>query len=482
MSPSHSFSQVTFYKYLFHGYESGRNSSLDGGVVTENDSFALIESIWGHGISSTRISYFDVNGNKTNVLPTRDTSQIPIHLPYYSSLKPLKTETGYLETHLYGFKDSILKTSIIYYDFGRNTKWIKTLNSTPFLAQGNSNGEIITLSAKDTITIFNASGNLKAQITIGNRLKINPLLNRNKKVGIGISDSGFYYWETNQTDSFQLLKYNHNGVLNLDTLIIGSKILDFKVFHDNLITIEDNARLEVVFRNAMLTKANSYSFSNEFPLTYDRTIFKDSLISIIVYNNVDAAIYGTADIPEVRVINWKGKYLRRRYFRYNGGHNGVSPNNAIGIVIRGIDYTLDNGYYMSLELEKGTLDRQFGLLKTDRNLLANDTIFVPAIRLFLNQWDTVLTPLKQDSISSMQSRMHHQFAVGPNPTSSAISIIQYSNARFEYALFSLNGTEIKSGIGSTKTTVDVSDVPNGVYVLQIRMKGLLDKRKIVIQR
>lgn len=475
--------QETFYKYLYHGYSNGRNKSISGAITIGNDTLVALEGVLGHGVNSSNIAHFDFNGTKVNRLPPNDASLIPSFYPHYSSSMPIKIEDGIIACHSYGWKDSLTTTLMVKYDTNHNVAWKTVIpaESIPFFAQGNSEFGLLTRDNKDSIAYYDVNGILQSIYSFKHLYKIKSTFPAPLKINISASSDKGYCWLSNQKDSFQLIAFDKSGLLLLDTVLLNINLKDFVLRNNSIITIEKDSMLHVVFRNKEFNEVNRYSFSNEFPIRYDRLIFKDSLITLVVYNDVDGEVYGTKNIPEIRVIDWNGNYLRRRYLRYNGGYMNITPKNAIGIVIQGIDYTENNGYYMTIFLEGGTLDRQYGLLKTDSNIMANDSIVVPAIRLYLNKWDTLLAPITPDTSTLVSnSLMHSKFTIYPNPTQSSFTILATESSPFSYSLFNAKGQKLISGQGRLNEQIDVSQLLNGLYFLQITIDGIIKNHKILV--
>ncbi|MHB0756346.1 T9SS type A sorting domain-containing protein [Polaribacter sp. M15] len=73
----------------------------------------------------------------------------------------------------------------------------------------------------------------------------------------------------------------------------------------------------------------------------------------------------------------------------------------------------------------------------------------------------------------------------PNPTSGEL-VLKTSNTpqdKLEYALFDLQGKQLKSGrIIDTKTTIEIQDISNGVYLLKVTKSNLLLKALKIIKK
>ena len=471
-------SQNSFYKYLYHGYNSGRNYGISEAIVLNGDTLITEEGVSGHGVNSSSLSFFDAHGRNFDHYFPRDTSFIPDSLGPHGSSRPIKTQHGYLASFDYGWYEKTLVSGLANYDHNGELIWFHplTLQNQPFLAQSNAKYGTLVSLGHDTLHYYNLNGILINKMPYNNIIKIS----RRKSVEvIEASDEQGYIFISNKNDSCQLIKIDSNGQKSSDSLIIGLNILDFKISNNSLITVESDTSIQVVFRDLDFNELYRYSFTNQYPLTYGQIILKDSLVTLVVYNNVDGIKYGTRNIPEIRVINLKGKYLRRRYLRYNGGYMGIIPWNAIGILVNGIDYTSDNGYFMTLGMEAGTLDRQFGILKSDSNIMANDTIQVPAIRLYLNIWDTVLTTMPMDTLSFKEFSNKNSVIVFPNPSNDWIQIQPDLPIKSSYQIFDLSGLLVQKSQLNETQRIDISNLSTGGYLLQIHAsEGVLRKKLI----
>ncbi|MCB0482085.1 MAG: T9SS type A sorting domain-containing protein [Flavobacteriales bacterium] len=71
--------------------------------------------------------------------------------------------------------------------------------------------------------------------------------------------------------------------------------------------------------------------------------------------------------------------------------------------------------------------------------------------------------------------------VYPNPTSSNFSFVSNSNQTLNYTFMNLNGQILLEGNFENKTHLDVSNLSDGIYFLQLKGEGILETRKVVVQ-
>jgi hypothetical protein len=70
----------------------------------------------------------------------------------------------------------------------------------------------------------------------------------------------------------------------------------------------------------------------------------------------------------------------------------------------------------------------------------------------------------------------------PNPTHSTFNISTTQIGLLQYTLHSPNGQVVGNGSFEESTQVDVSQLPVGLYFLQVQGEGVLERRKVVIYR
>lgn len=133
--------QNTFYKYLYHGYDGGRNFWITDGIVISGDTLISAEFALGHGaVGDGSLSFFDRNGTEFTLSPPRDTTFIPDTLKPHGSSKPVKTQSGYLVSFHFGLFEHTLVSGITNYNKKGQLIWYKPtrLKSEPDIAQSNS--------------------------------------------------------------------------------------------------------------------------------------------------------------------------------------------------------------------------------------------------------------------------------------------------------------------------------------------------------
>ena len=95
----------------------------------------------------------------------------------------------------------------------------------------------------------------------------------------------------------------------------------------------------------------------------------------------------------------------------------------------------------------------------------------------------VTTPLRTLSSSEPQIKdesLNSLVKIYPNPTGDQISI-QSSQDILEATIFSISGYKLKNFIvpGSKNYKLDIMDLPDGVYILELNSKGSLYRNKLI---
>jgi len=86
------------------------------------------------------------------------------------------------------------------------------------------------------------------------------------------------------------------------------------------------------------------------------------------------------------------------------------------------------------------------------------------------------------SSNAYESILPRIITIFPNPTSSSLSISMGIESAIRYGLINSTGQSVKSGNFQKTTQLDVSDLPNGIYFLQLQGEGVRETRKVVISR
>ena len=81
-------------------------------------------------------------------------------------------------------------------------------------------------------------------------------------------------------------------------------------------------------------------------------------------------------------------------------------------------------------------------------------------------------------VLAVEENFSLQYAVYPNPASDVINVVGINTARVvNYKLYAIDGKQIKAGIVEN-TQINLSDLSNGLYLLQLESEGKIETKKI----
>ncbi|MCR4964796.1 MAG: T9SS type A sorting domain-containing protein [Bacteroidales bacterium] len=160
---------------------------------------------------------------------------------------------------------------------------------------------------------------------------------------------------------------------------------------------------------------------------------------------------------------------------------------AEGDTLTVIAFTKSNGvpasyaYYMSSTpySDYTQIELQF-----DDPLAACDSIFIGILTSGFNAHEGTI--LKVDDITlnydntAVSDHIDDVIDIYPNPTTDMLNITGMTD-QFSYQLYDLTGRLLLSGNGDTRTTVNVSALPTGVYLLHLQSNDQVVTRKVVVR-
>ena len=195
---------------------------------------------------------------------------------------------------------------------------------------------------------------------------------------------------------------------------------------------------------------------------------------------VNYAYSGTDTIPLIRInnwdFNWQGYYtypnlvkipvgykLFSKHIFDNTTNNPNNPNSPPALVYAGVSTTDEMLFdsYMWFYYEPG-----------------DDTIDVA--KLLDN--DPLLNPL---SVHEISTSLADQTFIYPNPASDKVSISLSKKSEYKVSLLNITGQRIlQSGIFTDEATIDVKNVPAGLYIIEIDDTKTSEKaaKKIIVTK
>jgi hypothetical protein len=115
-----------------------------------------------------------------------------------------------------------------------------------------------------------------------------------------------------------------------------------------------------------------------------------------------------------------------------------------------------------------------------RGLIASrgDTNFTP----YLDPIQVVSGKKEANAVHQLNKEAKKELHVWPNPTKNTIRVSGLSNVtNAEYSLISNNGAVVKRGTVQDHQSIDVSELPAGIYIMNIHNKNISETHRIVIQ-
>jgi hypothetical protein len=140
--------------------------------------------------------------------------------------------------------------------------------------------------------------------------------------------------------------------------------------------------------------------------------------------------------------------------------------------INNLQKTLDGGFAFTLHEPPGHSTYPWHLVVTDSNMLVDGKPF----------WYTFYAgdTTKTNELSQVMSA--NNLRIYPNPTSSILTLELNTNQTVNYTLQNLNGQNMLAGSFDRSTQINTANLPNGIYFLHLQGEGILETRKIVVQR
>lgn len=156
----------------------------------------------------------------------------------------------------------------------------------------------------------------------------------------------------------------------------------------------------------------------------------------------------TAFLPDA-IVGFINTSIYADWFEWNFGNGQYSSDNNPFVL-----YTVEGDYYVSL---------------TAHNLGCPESVF---------QLDN---PISVYGISAVESFHHNQIDVFPNPAKDFISINSSCDI-YSFKIFNNLGQIVFSTEKSNLNKIDISDLPEGIYMLQLVSDGKIFAEKIVVER
>ena len=97
--------------------------------------------------------------------------------------------------------------------------------------------------------------------------------------------------------------------------------------------------------------------------------------------------------------------------------------------------------------------------------------------------DTSFTAIFKDAINITEQYINNHFIIYPNPTNNHITLDNGQELMKEVSLYDVMGRKVKHfPVNTPSTTVNVSDLPNGIYIVKISTASGVLVRKVQVMR
>ncbi|MCB0482090.1 MAG: T9SS type A sorting domain-containing protein [Flavobacteriales bacterium] len=277
---------------------------------------------------------------------------------------------------------------------------------------------------------------------------------------------------------------SENGFLMLSDYTDSTKYIYH--FDKNLNYISNwriSSNAKCFLQNDSLLLINSEEDKSNFLLLYD--IYGSLKWKLDIRNFTDETYYPEKVFIENSTINLlshhispSSNYRQLTILGFDGqvlGKYKFSPQDENNFAPRGICRTIDRGFLFNMY--GYTTDYDGFLVKADSCLNA---VGLP---------NTLYSFSKIENPDCFQANSTYEFEASilkykiyPNPTSSTLTLELNTNQTVNYTLQNLNGQILQQGSFERSTQISTSNLANSIYFLQIKGNGILETRKIVVQR
>lgn len=321
-------------------------------------------------------------------------------------------------------------------------------------------------SSEFGFSALNYLGELEWTITLRSILGLSPSDSVKHYVGsIDTYNDTLYALITSKTEVNMIAKINTLGNhFSLDSIGVGNSAYAINVGPNGSILTYDygtypNYTLTHIHRN--WKNEVTWVFKGADSTLY-RSDFKDgiiegdtfSFISRMVHLNASSSITSHSRLTQLSTVDGALLFTKE----YTDASKSFSMQNLIR--------SNDGGFLISGMIEEDSPWISY-LFKTDSvgNIYESDigTIFPPTNSIY-------------------QSRERATFSLHPNPSSTNLTLELNTNQTVNYTLQNLNGQTMLEGSFEHTTQIRTSSLPNGIYFLHLQCEGILETRKIVVQR
>ena len=272
------------------------------------------------------------------------------------------------------------------------------------------------------------------------------------------------------TDTNQKIIYRRHFLSNyaMGFDAFNGHFIWFKSRLDSTKTKNLDTQIEVYDSN--FTFIRSFSRNSSLPSGFASFQMHSGYIYTVLQHFPKSTSY--TSFSEVQKWTIDGQLKQRNFYRFwldkFGDINWLKPVSAEFI---SLDVCSDNGYLLTGFISNG-YDRRVIAVKLDSNGLGRDTLRIPAELLPLTYWDStfiIADTANHSNFLNENQKENVQFKIFPNPAKSTISIEVKEDVEIHsIQILSIeNGQKVLDIAPSNLKEIDISSLPNGIYVIRI---------------
>jgi hypothetical protein len=461
-----SFAQNTFYKP--HGVHRIHRISSTNHVLESSNAF---HAAWRMGdydggsplstVARIVLGNYDKQGNfisEFEVLPNQHNSVL------------LGAELIADSLFIFQVNSNIINPKLICFNSTGVKKW-ETANSDIYNHFKVKDTTIITIVSKDTGTASERT-NLALysgfDFTLQDTLNIEDIknayfpANNNMQVkGLEISEKYIVlFFENDSTKESEFLFFDFN--FNYVKIIKGNEnVFRFFIWDEDIVARYESFENLISFFSHDTTK--NWDFANPFTEIPYKTIpvffHKKNEYVMVLYDNTRSSPYNTQ--IHIFIIDNKGNIIDT--FNLDQSDPRIVPFNFI---------KTDDGYFFQTIRSWGNNYERW-ICKVDSCFSTNSTDFTVNLQ---NENCFQGTNIGFEELTVLET-----FSIYPNPTSSHLNISTEQTTQTTYTLYSITGKKIQNASFNLQTQLDVSQLPNGLYILKLENEGTTQTMKLIKQ-
>jgi hypothetical protein len=461
-------SQISFLEASQHTISPNSMGVVNGFQWNDTTYFALYSAYYGLGHRAAHIVEYDEYGKRRKeITPT-------IH--YGGSIVNNLSKIGNDKFYLWGSGDDTLgrfATFNYMYDKNWNVLWSKGYDFRyRDISVVNDSVGIASVQIRNYKTGI-AALNLNTGDTIWTK-SYNNTISINDSVNSGLSFVNL----TSSKENIFILFQKYNADLNIISVLK----------HDGSFVRNDTIR-SPVFDQTIYRMENGYFFlsiynsSKNLDLICMENAIKFHCDSIRSSNSISKnnIILESKGNIHLSIKHWIGSGFVNNVCELRTYDKSKRMKGSIEFRVKDFDLTLnlefvcgDGGYFFTGSTSYLAPENRSFIMKTDSNG------FVSNPRLFPLEIDTTLQPQDTVSFIMFTSRSSDNLTIFPNPTYSFFTISSTQLGALGYTLHSPNGQMVGNGSFEESTQVYVSQLPVGLYFLQMQGERVLERRKVVV--